>query len=146
MMKKIFGLLPLLLGVIFSAPLAAAEKPFAENRVVLQISDNDPSKQTLVLNVANNLIREYGVDNVDVQVVAFGPGVRLLFAGNSNSNRIKSLVEGAGVEFHACSNTIRNMGKKLGEVPAINPLASKDSPGIVRIARLAKQGYLLVKP
>lgn len=148
-MRKIlmqFKLMAVLLAVTVALPIAAAEKPFAENKVVLQISDNDPSKQALVLNVANNLIKEYGTDNVDIQVVAFGPGVRLLFDGNANSGRIKSLVQNSGVEFHACSNTIRNMAKKLGETPEINPLASKSSPGIVRIAKLANNGYLLVKP
>ncbi len=136
----------LLLSVMMAIPAYAAEKPFAENKIVLQISDEDPSKQTLVLNVANNLVKEYGSDNVDIQVVAFGPGVRLLFADNANGGRIKSLVENSGVDFHACSNTIRNMSKKLGEAPAINPLASSSSPGIVRIATLAKNGYLVVKP
>ncbi len=146
-MKKIVTFIwMLLLAAMLAGTASATEKPFAENKVVLQISDNDPTKQTLVLNVANNLVKEYGAENVDIQVVAFGPGVRLMFADNANSGRIKSLVQNSGVEFHACSNTISNMAKQLGEVPAINPLASKDSPGIVRIAKLAKSGYLLVKP
>lgn len=139
-------LFSLMLAMGLAQSATAAEKPFAESKVVLQISDNDPTKQTLVLNVANNLIKEYGVDKVDIQVVAFGPGVRLLFADNVNSSRIKSLVENAGVDFHACSNTITNMEKQLGEPIAINPLASKSSPGIVRIATLVKSGYMLVKP
>ena len=125
----------------------AADKPFAEKKIVLQISDPNPFKQTLVLNVANNLIKEYGVDKVDIQVVAFGPGVRLLFADNSNTGRIKGLVDNSGVQFHACSNTIRNMTKNLGEPPEINPLATKDSPGVVRIVKLVtEEGYTLVKP
>lgn len=140
------ALCSLILAMFLAASAAAADKPFAENKVVLQISDSDPAKQTLVLNVANNLIKEYGAENVDIQVVAFGPGVRLLFADNVNGGRIKSLVQNSGVDFHACSNTIAGMAKTLGEAPEINPLASKSSPGIVRIANLAKSGYLLVKP
>lgn len=125
----------------------AADKPFAEKKIVLQISDPNPFKQTLVLNVANNLIKEYGVDKVDIQVVAFGPGVRLLFDDNANKGRIKGLADDSGVKFHACSNTIRNMTKKLGEAPVINPLASKDGPGVVRIVKLVtEEGYTLVKP
>ena len=34
----------------FSLQASAAEKSFAETKVVLQISDSDPFKQTLVLN------------------------------------------------------------------------------------------------
>ena len=85
--------------LLLSAPAGAEvadAKPFAENKVVLQISDEDAYKQTLVLNVASNLIKHYGPDKVDVEIVAFGPGLRLLFADNSNSGRIDSLSTGSG--------------------------------------------------
>ena len=124
----------------------AADKPFAEKKIVLQISDPNPFKQTLVLNVANNLVKEYGPDKVAIEIVAFGPGLRLLFADNANKGRIQSLVDNAGVTFHACSNTIKNMAKKLGHEPAINPVAAASGPGIVRILDLIDQGYVLVKP
>jgi intracellular sulfur oxidation DsrE/DsrF family protein len=125
----------------------AADKPFAEKKIVLQISDPNPFKQTLVLNVANNLVKEYGPDKVAIEVVAFGPGVRLLFADNANVGRIKALSEGAGVTFHACSNTITNMTKLLGEAPEINAVAAKSGPGVVRIVKLVTEdGYTLVKP
>lgn len=124
----------------------AADKPFAEKKIVLQISDPNPFKQTLVLNVASNLLKEYGADRVQIEIVAFGPGVRLLFAENANSARIKSLAESADVEFHACSNTIKNMTKKLGHAPEINPIATNNGPGVVRILDLIDQGYVLVKP
>lgn len=124
----------------------AADKAFADKKIVLQISDNDPSKQTLVLNVANNILKEYGPDKVEVEIVAFGPGVRLMFADNANAGRLKSLVEGSGVKLHACSNTIANMTKKLGYKPEINPLAQSPGPGVIRIVDLIGQGYILVKP
>ncbi len=123
----------------------AADKAFADTKVVLQISDPNPFKQTLILNVANNLIKHYGPDQVAIEIVAFGPGLRLLFKENANKGRISSLVAN-GVRFSACSNTIRNMGKKLGHPPELNSNAVKVSAGIVRILELKKQGYALVKP
>lgn len=125
---------------------AMAEKAFAEHKVVLQISDGDPFKQTLVLNVAGNLVKAYGADKVEVEIVAFGPGLRLLFANNANKGRIKSLVESSGVRFAACDNTINNMAKLLGEKPEINASATVVPGGIVRIVELVDQGYVLVKP
>ena len=51
---------------VLAGPAAAAEqKAFAEEKVVLQISDADPFKQTFVLNVANNLVKHYGPDAVE---------------------------------------------------------------------------------
>ena len=123
----------------------AAKKEFADKRVVLQISDSDPFKQTLVLNVANNLIKHYGPDRVDVEIVAFGPGLRLLFAENTNKGRIGSLVDN-GVRFSACSNTIRNMGKALGHDPELNKHAVTVSAGVVRIIDLVNKDYILIKP
>jgi len=134
------------LGLCFtSVQVSAAEKSFADTKVVLQISDNDPFKQTLVLNVANNLVKHYGPDQVDVEIVAFGPGLRLLFAENANKDRIQSLADN-GVRFAACGNTVRNMSKILGEEPVLNKNATTVSAGVVRILDLEKQGYKLIKP
>lgn len=129
----------------FSAFASAETKPFAEQRIVLQISDPNPFKQTLVLNVANNLIKHYGQDKVDIEIVAFGPGLRLLFEENVNTGRITGLV-GSGVQFSACKNTIAGMGKKLGHPPVLNPVAVPVSAGVVRIIELVDQGFQLIKP
>lgn len=124
---------------------ASEEKPFADVKVVLQISDPQPMKQTLVLNVANNLLRHYGPDKVDIEIVAFGPGLRLLFADNINRGRIKGLADN-GVRFAACNNTMRKMTKKLGREPALVPQATRVSAGVARIIELVQKGYILVKP
>ena len=127
------------------ALLAQEEKPFAEHKFVLQISDMDPSKQTLVLNVAGNILRAYGQDQADVEIVAFGPGLRLLFEGNANESRIDGLVD-SGVRFFACQNTIDNMSRTLGTPVKVNQHASSGKGGIVRIKELVDQGYMLAKP
>lgn len=138
--------LALIATVLIQGPLLAQEeKPFAEQKFVLQISDMDPSKQTLVLNVAGNILKAYGQDQADIEIVAFGPGLRLLFKDNSNSGRIDGLVS-SGVRFFACENTIKNMSETLGEPIKINAHASSGKGGIVRIKELTDQGYLLVKP
>jgi len=139
------GLTALLAVLGSPATMAQDEKPFADQKFVLQISDMDPDKQTLVLNVATNIIKYYGPDKADVEIVAFGPGLRLLFAENSNAGRIEGLTQ-SGVRFAACANTIANMTKTLGSEPALNAHAKVVPGGIVRIKELADQGYLLVKP
>jgi len=130
---------------LLCAAAVADDKPFAEAKVVLQISDVDPAKQTLVLNVANNLIKYYGPDQVDIEVVAFGPGLRLLFADNANAPRVDSL-SAEGVRFAACGNTLKAVTKKLGHEPPLNAHATKVPAGIVRILELTKQGFTLVRP
>lgn len=131
--------------MLTNVSVQAANKAFADKKVVLQISDPNPFKQTLVLNVANNLIKHYGPDRVDIEIVAFGPGLRLLFADNANKGRVGSLVSN-GVRFSACKNTIRAMGKKLGHAPELSKHAIKVNAGVVRIVDLVEKGYSLVKP
>ena len=123
-----------------------SSKPFAQNKVVLQISDPDPFKQTLVLNVASNLIKHYGPDVVDIEIVAFGPGLRLLLADNENVGRISGLAQDGGVRFAACGNTLKKVSANLGHTPELNSNATLVSAGVVRILELTSQGYTLVKP
>ena len=146
-MKKILSTFLLLIAVGASYQIQAGEddKPFAEERIVLQISDADPFKQTLVLNVAANLVKHYGQDKVDVEIVAFGPGLRLMFKDNVNSGRINGLTS-SGVKFSACKNTIVGMTKQLGHAPELNSNAVPVSAGVVRIIELENQGFKLIKP
>lgn len=141
---KQLALITLLFSVLFGQ-MVYADDDFADKKVVLQISDYNPQKQTLVLNVANNLIKHYGQDTVKVEIVAFGPGLRLLQKGNANTSRIQSLVD-SGVQFSACSNTIRNFGKKLGQSFKLNSNAVHVSAGVVRIIELVDKNYTLIKP
>ncbi len=142
---KAVALLALLASPFIGSQAVAAGGDFADAKVVLQISDPNPFKQTLVLNVAKNILKHYGQDSVKIEIVAFGPGLRLLFAENANKGRIAAL-SGAGVTFSACANTKRNMGKKLGHPPVLNSKAVVVSAGVVRIIDLVKKGYTLVKP
>ena len=133
--------------LVLAGPIQAAEpKPFAEKKVVLQISDDDPGKQTLVLNVASNLVKHYGPDRVDVEIVTFGPGLKLLLANGSNAGRIQGLGEGSGVRFAACQNTLGKMTQKLGHAPELVAQAEPVPAGVVRIMELVEQGYTLVRP
>lgn len=148
-MKQLLLISAMLMYSMFFQQVIAApvieEKPFAEEKIVLQISDSDPFKQTLVLNVANNLIKHYGQDKVDVEIVAFGPGLKLLLAKNDNSPRIDGLTDG-GVRFSACDNTYAKMTKKMGHAPKLHKSAQRVTAGVVRIIELEGQGYTLIRP
>src|SRR6266481_6330092 len=81
-----------------AAPTARAQqtplqdKPFAEHKIVLQLSDNDARKQGLVISVANNLMKFYDPDKVAVEIVAIGPGIELFKPDNPNRKMVESLV------------------------------------------------------
>lgn len=122
-----------------------AEKPFAEHRIALQLSDKDQKKQSEVLNVANNLLKAYGPDSVAVEVVAFGPGIDLLRAENANRARVDSLVA-QGVRFNICGNTLDTIERESGKRPAVNPNAVEVKVGVGYLLTLAEKGYTIVRP
>lgn len=137
------------LTISLSAFSAASDSPipetFADNKVVLQLSDPDPFKQTMVLNVAGNLLKYYAGEEVDMEVVAFGPGVRMLLEGNVNDQRIQTLMD-AGVRFSACGNTLDNMTKILGHRPIIREGVMEVKAGAGRLLQLQKAGWQILKP
>jgi uncharacterized protein len=141
-----------LAAAMLAAPLLAQaqpaplpDKPFAEHRIVLQLSDNDASKQGLVISVAYNLLKAYDPDKVAIEVVTFGPGIDLLRPDNSNRKRVESLVA-QGVRFDVCLNTVDTMERETGKRPDIIPVAIPVQVGVGQILSLTENGYTLVRP
>jgi len=126
-------------------PAPLPEKPFAEHRIVLQLSDNDAAKQGLVISVANNLLKHYDPDKVAIEVVAFGPGIDLLRPGNSNRQRVESLVA-QGVRFDICLNTVDTVERESGKRPEFIAVATPVQVGVGHILSLTENGFTLVKP
>ena len=144
--RSLFLVMTSLLMMSVAQPvLSADDLTFADYKYVLHISDMDPSKQELILNNASNLLDAYPPGEVVIEIVAYGPGLRLLFDENVNAKRIDSLFQ-SGVKFSACGNTLKGMTKQLGYEPKLNPDATVVPGGIVRIGELVKKGYIYVKP
>ena len=124
---------------------ALPDKPFAEHRVALQLSDKDPKKQGLVISVANNLLKFYDPDKVAIEVVTFGPGIDLLRPDNANRKLVESLVA-QGVRFDVCLNTVDTIERDTGKRPEFIPVATPVQVGVGQILSLTENGYTLVRP
>ena len=145
---KVNLLLTLCALLLAAGPVVAGsdDKPFAEAFILLQISDADPEVQARVINVANNLVKHYGgPDFVAIEVVAFGPGLSLLFPGNPQEERIRSLVA-SDVRFVGCLNTLASIERATGKLPDVLPEASMVQTGVAHIVEQAAQGYVVIRP
>ena len=121
-------------------------KPFAEARIVLQMADGDAESQAHVLNVANNLIKHYGgPDFVDIEIVAYGPGLSLLFPGSANEERISSLLAN-DVRFVGCENTVESIERATGKRPELIPETIPVQTGVARLVERAQQGFVVIRP
>lgn len=129
----------------FAQQVPLQDKPFAEHKIVLQLSDNDARKQALVLSVANNLLKAYDPDKIAVEVVAFGPGIDLLLSGSERRKQVESLIA-QGVRFDICLNTVDTIERETGKRPEFIPAATPVQVGVGQILFLAENGYTLVRP
>lgn len=148
MRPKLLSSLPLLLcGFLCIAVLAEeSEKPFAEAHIVLQFADGDAKSQSRVLSVANNLIKHYGgPDFVDIEIVAYGPGISLLYPDNPNHERISSLITNE-VRFVGCMNTVETIERQTGKRPELIPETIPVQTGVARLVERAMQGYVIIRP
>ncbi|MCP3461703.1 MULTISPECIES: hypothetical protein [unclassified Bradyrhizobium] len=129
----------------FAQQVPLQDKPFAEHRIVLQLSDGDARKQALVLSVANNLLKAYDPDKVAIEVVAFGPGIDLLLAANDHRKQVESLIA-QGVRFDICLNTVDTIERETGRRPDFISSATPVQVGVGQILFLTENGYNLVRP
>jgi intracellular sulfur oxidation DsrE/DsrF family protein len=121
-------------------------KPFAEAHIVLQLGDGDAETQSRVLNVANNLIKHYGgPDFVDIEIVAYGPGISLLYPDNDNAERISSLLVNE-IKFVGCMNTVNTITRKTGKKPALIPETIPVKTGVAHLVERAGQGWVVIRP
>jgi len=127
---------------ITAKPEALESKPFAEHHVVFHISTGDAFAQKLVLNNAQNLSKHYGPDKVAIEIVAYGPGLRLLFKENEQAKRIKSLAA-SGIKFSACGNTMKKMKRKGNDLVSV---ADQVPAGVARLVELQEAGWSYVRP
>ena len=124
------------------------DKPFAEQHVLLQVSDNDPAKFSLALDIANNLIRHYGgTDNIDVQIVTFAGGIHMLTnpRKNPNTQRIKSLMA-SDVSFIVCLNTLDTITRKSGSKPVLIEGSRGVQTGVAHMLEKIHSGYTVIRP
>lgn len=131
-----------LTGALASSGSSAQGKSSAtRNRVVLQMSDADPSKWNLALNNLHNFQGELGIAEVDLELVAYGPGIGMLKGDSPVAKRIVEAL-GAGIRFVACENSMRGQNLAHGDMlPDIGYVPS----GVVELMRKQQAGYAYLR-
>jgi hypothetical protein len=124
-----------------------------EHRIVFQVDQNNPEVMNLVLNnVQNTLDFSNGKgEAVQVEVVAYGPGLNMLRDDKSPvKERLSRMAKDgsfpAHLQFSACHNTMMGMEKKEGHAIPIVSEAKVVPSGVVRIGELQEQGWSYVRP
>lgn len=120
------------------------------HRLAIHVDQNDPAVMNLALNNAVNVVQHYGAtgDEVEIEIVAYGPGLHMLREDTSPVKaRVKSIGESMpSVAFSACGNTSDAMKKAEGkEIPLVTQ-AKIVPAGVVRLMELQEKGWSYVRP
>lgn len=117
----------------------------AEHKLVIQVSTDNARTQKIALNNAVNLQKLYGIDNVDIEIVAYGPGLGLLTSKSKQADRVTSLAM-QNITFNACMNTMKKVQKKTGKLPQLLEGVNHVTAGVAKIMELQEQGYAYIRP
>ena len=111
-------------------------------RVVFQVSDSVPGKWNLTLSNASNLQDLVGKDKVDIEIVAYGPGIDMLRLESEVGDKIDKAIA-SGVKIVACQNTMK--AKKLTKDDML-PSISYVPGGVQEIIQKEMAGWSYVRP
>ncbi|MHB8668768.1 MAG: DsrE family protein [Burkholderiales bacterium] len=124
------------------AKAVAHKKAIKKEKVVFQVSDADPAKWNLALNNMQNVQHALGKDNVEVELVAYGPGIGMLKTESVAGNRVNDAVA-AGVKVVACEVTMHaqkltkdDMLASIGYVPG----------GVLELMKRENEGWAYIRP
>lgn len=132
------GLAALILGV-------AAFGAFAQDTVVYHFDDAEAQALKGLRNIRNHLDTD---PSAKITVVAHAQGVDFLMEGAKDRNGSPyagpvSALKARGVKFEVCEITLKNRGLKKEQ---FIEEADFTPSGVVRIAKLQKQGFAYIKP
>jgi uncharacterized protein len=140
---RVLGAATLALFLVVGILPAAAQQPSgAKSKVVMQVSDGDVAKWNLALNNAKNVQVDLGAANVDIEIVAYGPGIGMLKTDSVVGNRVGEALA-SGVKVVACENTMH--GQKLTKADMLGGIGYAPA-GVVEIMQKQQQGWAYIRP
>lgn len=119
-----------------------------KHRIVYQLDDAGADKAKFVLGNMRNHVRGVGGwGNIEsMELVVFGPALKSFVTKGMDPDvrRMLETLQGDGLTFGACGNTMKNFSITLEELPA----GAKHLPqgGVVRIMELQDRGYAYIRP
>ena len=111
-------------------------------KIVLQVSDNDPAKWNLALNNARNAQDDLGKDNIDIEIVVYGPGIHMLRMEATTATRVTQAIQ-SGISIVACENTMT--AQKINKAD-MHDAISYVPAGVIQLMKRQQQGWAYIRP
>ena len=111
-------------------------------KIVLQVSDNDSAKWNLALNNARNAQDDLGKDNIDIEIVVYGPGIHMLRMEATTATRVTQAIK-SGISIVACENTMT--AQKINKAD-MHDAISYVPAGVIQLMKRQQQGWAYIRP
>lgn len=135
--------MPAVAALAILAPVAVhAQTSPAKNKIVLQVSDGDSQKWSLTLNNARNVQEALGAKDVELEIVAYGPGIGMLKDDSVVGGRVADALKN-GIKVVACEATMKAM--KLGHADMLPDIGYVPF-GAVELMKKQQEGYAYIRP
>lgn len=137
--------------IVFIAFTSFAETQFAEpkpsidnpRKILFCVTAGDDESINHVLSAANNVLKFYGPENVEMEIVAYYHGIRTLLKSEKEiSVRVQALMQ-YNVKFVACGNTMETKKIKPSELIEGSEIVTA---GIVEMIEQVKSGSTYIRP
>jgi intracellular sulfur oxidation DsrE/DsrF family protein len=124
----------------YADPKPSIDKP---RQIVFSVTEDSPHALDHILSVANNVLKFYGPEKVEMKIVAYSKGLKLLYKRNrTTAIRVDALMQ-YDVEFVACGNTMRTL--KVKEEDLVDGTVIVTA-GVVELLESVKAGWIYIKP
>jgi intracellular sulfur oxidation DsrE/DsrF family protein len=131
----------LILPLLAFATSTGAGSALAE-KIVLQVSDGNPTTWNQALNVVGNLREAYGAD-AQIELVAFGQGINMLKFDAPVVSRLTEVQSKLGAKVYACENSMaRNKLSRSDIAPDVIFVKA----GVEHIISRQREGWVNIRP
>ena len=146
----VFTMLLWLLGLFVVGPTQSeapdTKEPPKKHKIVYHLTD--PEKTKFVLsNIQNHINGVGGWGHIEaLELVVHGPALKNFLTKTMDPEVQQALerLQGQGVVFGACGNTMRAFNITLEQLPAKTEYLPQG--GVVRLMELQEQGYVYIRP
>ena len=112
-------------------------------QIVFSVTEDSVHALDHILSVANNVLKFYGPEKVEMKIIAYSKGLALLYKRNHDTAvRVDALMQ-YDVEFVACGNTMRTLHVKKEDLVDGSVIVTA---GVVELIESVKAGWIYIKP
>ena len=135
-------LLPALVAIAISQTAPPVKDATKKHHVIFQITTENPKSWEMLFGNISNAQKSFGAPTMEIEVVAYGPGINILKKTNSEMEASMKKAVDTGVVFAVCQNSMRSRKVTTED---LFPFAAQVDSGVAEIIRKQEAGFSYIR-